>query len=155
MPKPGARERDLAELEERLGLPLCPSYRALLYVSNGFGVFGEHVGRLLSTKEVDWYRRRNPDLARDIEAWLLAGNLNQPPYAEDPEWRVDTPLRSIEIAEDFDACELILLPKPTSPGSEWQAWLTVGGGCSGYSTLPDYIDDTIEQFELQMRGESL
>jgi hypothetical protein len=152
--EPGATEFDLAELEERLGLPLCPSYRALLQASNGFGVFGEHVGKLLSAKEVDWYRRRNPDLARDRESWLRAGNPNKPPYAHDPEWRVDIPLRSVEIAEDFDACELILYPKPTSLGSEWQVWLGITGGFIRYETLPDYVDYTTEEFERQVRGGS-
>src|SRR6266700_5438324 len=55
--EPGATEPDLAELEGRLGLPLCPSYRALLRVSDGFGVFGQHVGRLLSAKDADWLPR--------------------------------------------------------------------------------------------------
>ena len=112
----GATDPDLAELERRLGLPLCSSYRALLHVSNGFGFFGQHVGRLFSAKEVDWYRRRNPESARDIEVWLMAGNPNRPPYANDPEWRVDIPLASIEIAEDYDGCELIVPSQADEPG---------------------------------------
>jgi len=152
--EPGATERDLAELEERLGIPLCPSYRALLQVSNGFGVFGKHIGRLLSAKDVDWYPKRNPDLARDIENRLRAGYSNKPPYAMDPEWRVDIPLRSIEIAEDYDGCELFLYPKPTDPGGEWQVWLGIGGIHHIYETLPDYIDDTIGAFEQQVRRQS-
>ena len=148
--EPGAAESDLAELEERLGIPLCPSYRALLQASNGFGVFGLHVGKLLSTKEVDWYSQRNPDLARDIESWLQEGP-NKPPYPHDPEWRVDIPLRSIEIAEDFDACELILLPKPASLGNEWQVWLGIVGVHDSHETLPDYIDHTIAGFEKRVR----
>jgi hypothetical protein len=149
--EPGATERDLAELEERLGVPLCPSYRALLQVSNGFGVFGQHVGRLLSTKDVDWYPRRNPGLARDIEKWLAAGQPNEPHYEREPkwepEWRVDIPLRSIETAEYYDGCELLLYPKQTDPCGEWQVWLGICGIHQSYETLPDYIDYTIGQFE--------
>jgi hypothetical protein len=75
------------------------------------------------------------------------GILISPPYALDPEWREDIPLRSIEIAERYDGCDLLLYPKPTDPGGEWQVWLGICGGYDRYETLPDYIDDTIEEFE--------
>jgi hypothetical protein len=37
--RPGASKADLVNLEVRLGIQLCPSYRALLQVSDGFGKF--------------------------------------------------------------------------------------------------------------------
>src|ERR1700689_5693371 len=83
--RPGASESDLAELEGRLGIQLCPSYRALLEVCDGFGKFGEFAGRLLPSSEVNWFTQRNPDVGRMIEAYMQAGHPLKPPAGHDPQ----------------------------------------------------------------------
>jgi hypothetical protein len=79
--RPQTSESQLTELEERLGLRICPPYRALLQVSNGFAKFGEFVGRLLPSTEVDWYANRNPEASRTIDEYLKGGNsFNGPEF---------------------------------------------------------------------------
>jgi hypothetical protein len=56
---PGATEARLAAAEARLGMPLPPSYRAFLAVSDGWLVAGAFVERLLPVAEVDWFRARH------------------------------------------------------------------------------------------------
>jgi hypothetical protein len=141
---PGATENDLAALEKRLGLPLCPAYRALLRASNGFGAFGEHVGRLLPAADVDWFRNRNPDVAGHIEEWLRT-NDPSPRYALDSQWREDIPLRSVEITQNYDGCTVILCPDAPNKAGEWQVWSSIVGEYERYETLPDYMDSVTEK----------
>lgn len=142
--RPGASASELAELESRLGLRLCPSYRALLEVSNGFARFGEFIGRLLPSFEVDWYEKRNPGARTAVEEWLRAGNPLKPPYMEEPRWREDIPLRSIEVAENVEVCALLLHPEATDRCEEWEIWLQMTGSIQRYETLPDYMDAVLE-----------
>jgi hypothetical protein len=143
--RPGATESELDDLERRLGRRLCPSYRALLQASNGFARFGRFVGRLLPSREVDWYPNRNPGIRRAIEEWLGAGNPVKPPYAEEPAWREDIPLRSVEITQNVEGYTLVLHPDETNVDGEWEVWLLMIGNYTRYENLPDYIDDAIER----------
>src|SRR5437763_1557012 len=61
---PGASEREIRTIEERLGRELPWSYRQLLSASNGFIRLAPSIGRLLSTSEADLYARRQPELVR-------------------------------------------------------------------------------------------
>jgi hypothetical protein len=144
--RPGASESDLAELEGRLGIQLCPSYRALLEVCDGFGKFGEFAGRLLPSSEVNWFTQRNPDVGRMIEAYMQAGHPLKPPAGHDPQWSEDIPLRSIEIAENVESCALILHPSRADAAAEWEVWPLIGT-YQRYATLADYMDATISQLE--------
>jgi hypothetical protein len=56
---PATPEEILAE-ERRLGMPLPPSYRAFLSVSNGWELFG-FVDLVLQVQEIDWYRNADPE----------------------------------------------------------------------------------------------
>ena len=143
--RPPATEEELRRLEAKLGISLCPSYRALLLTSNGLESFGPHPGRLLSTFEVDWFPNRNPDIARDVRSWLASGNRLNPPYALDEAWRVDIPLRSIEITENYDACTIILCPENADSDGEWQVWLEIVGEYQRFETLPAYMEAALAE----------
>ena len=56
---PGATEEQLSQLEERLGAPLPPSYRAFLQFTNGWRNTGHFIPAIWSTEEVEWFAIRN------------------------------------------------------------------------------------------------
>jgi hypothetical protein len=142
--RPGATESELDDLERRLGRRLCPSYRSLLQASNGFARFGKFVGKLLPSKEVDWYGNRNPEIRSNIEEWLRAGHPVKPGVL-DPAWREDIPLRSVEITQNVEGTTLILHPDATNVDGEWEVWRLSIGNYIRYENFPDYIDDAIER----------
>ena len=139
IPEPDSVE-DLTALEARIARPVCASYRALLLTSNGFPVFGEHVGRLLPATEVDWYAKRNPVAAQEISDFLKQGNPSKPEGFEDPKWRSDIPLHSLEITEPRDGVSLLLHPKRGRGGGEWEVWLLRGAMPKRFPTLPDFAE---------------
>jgi hypothetical protein len=58
---PPATPEEILTAERRLGVPLPPSYRAFLSVSNGWERFGSFVQLLLQVQEIDWYRNADPE----------------------------------------------------------------------------------------------
>ena len=139
VPEPASVE-DLAALEARIARPVCASYRALLLTSDGFPSFGERVGRLLPAAEVDWFAKRNPAAAQEISDFLKQGNPSKPEGAEDPKWRLDIPLHSLEITEPRDGVSLLLHPKRGRGGGEWEVWLLQGAVPKRFPTLPDFAE---------------
>ena len=121
---PGATEAQIANLEARLGVPLPPSYRAFLSVSNGFRQPGMIVPRLLTSAEVEWFRVRNQDT---IDTWVagLERSLRDAPHilAGEP----DPFERYLPTALEISACETVgtaiylLNPKIIAPDGEWEA----------------------------------
>lgn len=59
--EPGLDEAELQRLETRLDISLPPSYRSFLAASNGFLLPGLIVPRLLSGRELAWYRDVDPE----------------------------------------------------------------------------------------------
>ncbi len=80
--RPGAGEPELRQLEERLGMPLPPSYRDFLRFADGFGWGPEDEEDLLSTATIGWLRDLEPE-------WLdQLGARGGRPGAERPRRRL-------------------------------------------------------------------
>jgi len=121
---PGATEEQIVHLEARLGMPLPPSYRTFLSVSNGFRQPGMFVPRLLSIAEVEWFRVRYQDT---IDTWVsgLERSLREAPHIleEDPdpfERYLPTTLE-ISARETIGTAIYLLNPKVVTPEGEWEA----------------------------------
>jgi hypothetical protein len=116
---PGAGEAELTALEARLGTTLPPSYRSFLKASNGFLQPNVLVPRLLSSREVDWYRTRHQDT---IDAWFLgAGGGGGPPdYPGSFEQYLPTALQ-VSAVEHAGTAVYLLNPQVVSADGEWEA----------------------------------
>jgi hypothetical protein len=121
---PGATEDQIAHLEARLGLPLPPSYRAFLAVSNGFRQPGVIVPRLLTSTEVEWFHVRNQDT---IDTWVtgLERSLREAPHIlesePDPFERYLSTALEISAYETVGTAIYLLNPKSIAPDGEWEA----------------------------------
>lgn len=114
---PGAREEQLAELEGRLAVPLPPSYRSFLQISNGFLQPGVIVPRLLGADEVAWLRDVDPDT---IEAWT-APQTDCPAGLDSFEQYLPTALR-VSARETVGTAMYLLNPGVMSVDGEWEAF---------------------------------
>jgi hypothetical protein len=56
-----ATEKEIEEVERRLKIPLPPSYRAFLLVSNGWRCTIHAIERLRPANELRWFREKNRD----------------------------------------------------------------------------------------------
>jgi cell wall assembly regulator SMI1 len=63
---PPATEKQLAQLEKRLGYQLPPSYRNFLLTTNGWSRTSEFIGCIRSTSKVGWLETDDPEL---VDVW--------------------------------------------------------------------------------------
>lgn len=128
---PGATEEQIQQLEERLGTPLAPSYRAFLRFSNGWRATGHFIPALWSTEEVEWFAVRNQET---IDAWqATTGDLPPEPdedyfdYGEEGAgdgFRLEHLQAALEISDQERAGTAVYLlnPQIVTPEGEWEAW---------------------------------
>jgi hypothetical protein len=101
---PAATEKQVKELEARLGKVLPPSYRAFLKASNGFRQPQLLVWRLLPAEEVEWFRVRNQET---IDIWKSVEDLS------------DT--LEISAREIAGSATYLLNPNVIAADGEWEA----------------------------------
>ena len=127
---PGATEGELEQLEHRLGLPLPPSYREFLSVTNGWRMTGAFIPRLWSCAEVDWFTSRHRET---VDIWVQA-----PIAVTDEEYfdygtgdegvegstRVEYLPFTVEISatEENGSAVYLLNPRVVTADGEWEAW---------------------------------
>ena len=119
----GAAEEELFALEQRIHLPLPPSYRDFLLTSNGLlRPDGIH---LLPSGDVNWMHEIDPDT---IEAWcsdeLEASDEQYAIYGEDQDCIHMRPRhlrRALVISQSEDGDVWLLIPDVRF-GAEWEAW---------------------------------
>lgn len=104
-----ATERMIAETEMRLGVPLPPSLRGFLLVSDGWGPVTEWTDKVLPCAEIDWFTS----------------------FHQDPEWVEDDPenefATSLMVADGEDV--ILLDTSQVSKSGEYAAYvLTVKYG---------------------------
>lgn len=133
---PGATEEQIQQLEERLGTPLPPSYRAFLQFTNGWRATGHFIPALWSTEEVEWFAVRNQET---IDVWLEGERYDgrEPDPVPDEEYLAygaegagEDTFRSaylqttLEISDRERAGTAVYLlnPQIVTPEGEWEAW---------------------------------
>lgn len=133
---PGATEAQIAQLEERLGTSLPPSYRQFLQFSNGWRDTGYFIPAIWSTEEIEWFAVRNQgvidvwtegerydgreqDLAPD-EEYLIYGEDG----ADEGTFRPAYLQTALEISDRERAGTAVYLlnPQIVTPEGEWEAW---------------------------------
>ena len=121
--RPGADPARLLALEERLGRPLPPSYRAFLELTDGFGRISPFIERLRPADEVAPFADEN-------EGWIEAFarfpvDVSEAAHAEFEDgaahfrWQH---LRScVQVSDVGDSAVILLNPEVVIDG-EWEAW---------------------------------
>ena len=123
-----ASDLQITTLEERLGMPLPPSYRSFLQASNGWRSTGFFIQRLWPCGRVGWFRERHRD-------WINAYTSQYkklPPlsdedyfiYGEEQDsvlFRIEYLETALEISDIGDSAVYLLNPKVVQDG-EWEAW---------------------------------
>lgn len=163
--RPPATEAQVADAEQRLGMPLPPSYRDFLMLSNG--AYGDTIGAVLAgggragSCDTEWgflpvteIRRFIEVEPETVEIWVRAqdeieetiGGPDPTPAYERDEVRDHRPLRdAVLIARGFDAnCSLLVPVGNPGPGEEWEVWDHYKEGTTRWSSFRAYVSDTVE-----------
>lgn len=125
---PGATDEQIAALEERLKIPLPPSYRAFLKLTNGWLKLDQAIDCVRSVENVRWFRDENKD-------WIAAFDLPTPygeredvpdkeyfSYAAPQDFRCNHLKATLQISDVGDAAVLLLNPQVIDAQGEWEAW---------------------------------
>lgn len=140
-------EGDLAELEERLGRTLPPSYRSFLLTSDGY-VGGGSVQRIRPAREVrpftdeeaEWVRIWN-DAAGDETPLTIEEHVAARGDPSSARW----PLLSdaIQVSDTDDGAVYLLCPAVVDDDGEWEAWLFASwlAGAARYPSWWDLLND--------------
>src|SRR3954467_5085835 len=65
---PPASDEQIVAAEARLKIPLPPSYKEFLRVSNGWGRTSPAIDRVWGTEEIGWFRKNDPQWVRSFTA---------------------------------------------------------------------------------------
>lgn len=120
-----ASEAGIAEVEERLGVLLPPSYKAFLLTSNGWRRTTFAIGRIRPIEEVNWFRVENEQWAEiygedgstleDVEYYNYRDGEGAPDHRAEH-------MRSLLQISDVDDGVYLLNPEAVTPDGEWEAW---------------------------------
>ncbi|WP_127502051.1 SMI1/KNR4 family protein [Actinoplanes solisilvae] len=128
----GAGPDALAAVEERLGTPLPPGYRAFLQASDGWLEMGPFVWTMRTTADVGWVRDLEPDLCdEDDEDYELMA-------------------RALLVSADADACYWLLDPADVNGNGEWAAYVWASwypGLGDRFVSFADLVAAEREEFE--------
>jgi HEAT repeat protein len=119
-----ATEKDINELERRLGVLLPPSYKSFLLTSNGWRRTTPFVDRIRSSQDVDWFRVENENW---IDAYSDTGSEeDDEEYFEyvdggNENFRAEHLPHLLQISDNDDGVYL-LNPEAVTPDGEWEAW---------------------------------
>ena len=129
---PGAQEKEIIEIENRLNMKLPPSYRDFLKETNGWrqlGFDGED-GRIFSIQEIELFSVK---YKTSFEEWL-SGYGDYSPEIPDELYFVYGPEQdtvnirneylktALAISEHVDSAVYLLNPQVRTSDGEWESW---------------------------------
>ncbi|MFL5245405.1 MAG: HEAT repeat domain-containing protein [Gemmataceae bacterium] len=127
---PPATEKQLLQLEKRLGYELPPSYRNFLLTTNGWLRTSMFIDRIRSVPKVDWLESDAPELLDNLSP-KDDGDLMQNYPSEDyfsydgrPIFEEEHLRKALIIADPIPGDSMIYLLNPliVAPDGEWEAW---------------------------------
>jgi len=150
---PPATQNQMAAAEKHIGIALPPSYRSFLEVANGWHRLTDSIDRLLSTEQIDWFRRDN-------KSWIAAftrpsqyGELEESPDEEYFSYEVPVEFRNAHLKETLqisavDDAVLLLNPQVIDSAGEWEAWYFANWvpGAHRYRSFFEMMDALYHQF---------
>lgn len=126
---PPAMPSQLDTAERRLRIPLPPSYKAFLQVSNGWHKTGHAIDRVWSVDQVDWFRVTDPD-------WVASFSEPSPYVEREPvpddeyfaydqwveDFRTEHLAETLQVSAVGDSAVYLLNPQVITRDGEWEAW---------------------------------
>jgi hypothetical protein len=119
-----ATEKEVSELEERLGEKLPLSYRNFLLASNGFTILNEYC-ELYGTDQINWFIEENRDWA---ECWDYGADVEDEQYFQYGDHQDCCSIRgrymktALQISSTEDGYVFLLNPQIRDTRNEWEAW---------------------------------
>jgi len=173
----GASEKEVRDLEERLGKLLPRSYRSFLAETNGWRNCGSFIYDLWPCSEVRWFRERNQAW---IDAYVRPENngitIVYPPGQSPPKPRPLTDEEylaydehqdscrfrdehfqaALEISDVGDSAVLLLNPEVMDDAGEWEAWMFANWlpGAHRYRSFRELMQGEHESF-CRLRADGL
>jgi hypothetical protein len=109
--------------EKRLKIPLPPSYRSFLRISNGWGPLNSFVKHLLPVREIDWLRKLTPGLIDPYS--IVEDDSADEAYFDYTEPSIDYRAKHLKETlqiSDFHDALVLLNPQVIASDGEWEAW---------------------------------
>ena len=155
---PGASENEILDSERRLGIRLPPSYRSFLLISNGWRPFSSFVECLLPVKEIERFRKADPEDLTMLQECYQEDEISNEDYLDYETPKHIEALRHRYYPEclligkgwDGGGGELILLnPQVVSPENEWETiffanWIP---GNRRFRSFHAFILDSVSSLE--------
>ena len=153
---PPATDDEIADLENRLGLALPPSYKAFLKVSNGWRMTNCFISCVRPASRVDWFRVENEtwveifseqgDDREDAKHFQYTIHGAEYHRAEDMKFL-------LQISDVGDGVYL-LNPEAVTPDGEWEAWF-FANWIPGASRYPSFAHLMIAEYHSFARMERI
>jgi len=145
----GATEAEIAQIEEKIGARLPPSYRRFLATSNGWRFANYNVTDLLPVRRLGWFRDQYPDW---ITAWE---DESEGPRDCEPEHRITGAELGdmLVIAEASENDEIYLLnPHVRTEAGDWQALVFSDHlpGALRFQTFRDLLEAELALFKASL-----
>jgi SMI1 / KNR4 family (SUKH-1) len=156
--QPPAMESEILEVERRLGLPLPPSYRSFLLISNGWRPFSSFIERLLPVSQIERFRDADPGDAALMQELYQDDELPDGDYLDYETAEHNVALRSSYYSDSIlvgkkwqiGGGELLLLnPQIVFSNGEWEAiffanWIP---GNERYRSFFDLVNESVNTLQ--------
>lgn len=127
---PAATAAQVAQVEDRLGVVLPPSYRTFLATSNGWRLAPAWIERMWSAEEIEWFAVLNQEW---VDVWVENDPDSQEPPSGDyfiygrgqsPDFPSGYLQTALQISPSWPDEESVYLlnPRVVSAEGEWEAW---------------------------------
>ncbi|WP_167856533.1 SMI1/KNR4 family protein [Hymenobacter metallicola] len=159
---PGATTAALEALEQRLQIPLPPSYRAFLQASDGFGPLDYFIWRLKSSVEVDWLVKTEAEL---VEMWEV--DVETIPSVPDEEYFIygdgqneiqvrGEYFRGLLMISDWGDAGFLALNPDVQHQGEWEAWHFANWmpGAVRYRSFAELVQAHLASYQAMKEGRS-
>lgn len=150
---PGAKEKEIADIEARLGVTFPHSYREFLKVSNGLLTSGQGL-KFYSVDEIEWYAWDNEGFIDEcIKTWEPVTDEEYFVYGTeqwDLIWRPQYLQTAIEISSQDDGYIFLLNPQVSVLDNEWEAWFcsfSTAWGISRYRSFQEMMENILSDPE--------
>lgn len=172
---PGATEPQLAQVEAQLRMPLPPSYREFLKVSNGWRQTTPFIHKLWSTEGIALFASRHLQWIEAFTETHESAHLSfdqseeldglwEPLSVSDDEYfiygeeqdcsqmRLEYLKTAIEISDVGQSAIYLLNPQVVSPSGEWEAWFFADWlpGADRYRSFQEMMEAEYQNF-LELR----
>lgn len=149
-----ATETQITAVEQRLGIPLPPSYRAFLKVSNGWRRLTHAIDHVWGTDEIQWFKHNHREWIAAYTEPSPYGSLEETPdedyfsYETSTDFKPNHLKETLQVSDVGDAAVFLLNPQVISQDGEWEAWFLANWvpGVERYRSFQELIECMYHQF---------